>query len=227
MGKYVFAAMVPVLFLGCGQEQGDRAATPAQEARRERPEAKQNGAPAEPRSREETPRRQVSRPDLPAGSIVQVRLDQPLDSSGNKPGDRFAATLDAPVTAGGNTVLPRGTRFNGTVVAADSSGRLSGRGELTVRLDSFTLNGRTHRVETTTISKVTEGHGKRNAIIIGGGSAAGAAIGGIAGGGRGAAIGAGAGAAAGAAGAAATGKRVVRLPAETVLVFTVQQPVKL
>jgi hypothetical protein len=191
-------------------------------ATRERTDGATDGA-----ERVQSSSRQARGVDLPAGTLVYVRLDQALDSDENHEGDRFTATLDRPVVVNGATVLPAGTRFNGSVGSAESSGRLTGRASLTVRLDSFTLNGKTHRVNTTTISKVTEGHGKRNAVIIGGTTAAGAAIGGIAGGGKGAAIGAGAGAAAGAAGAAATGKLNVKLPAETLLVFTIQQAVNL
>jgi hypothetical protein len=53
----------------------------------------------------------------------------------------------------------------------------------------------------------------------------GAALGGIFGGGRGAAIGAGAGGGAGTAGAASTGNTQVRIPSETKLDFTLEQPV--
>ena len=53
----------------------------------------------------------------------------------------------------------------------------------------------------------------------------GAVLGAIAGGAKGALLGAGAGAAAGTAGAAASGRRHVRLPAETLLVFSLERPV--
>jgi outer membrane lipoprotein SlyB len=76
------------------------------------------------------------------------------------------------------------------------------------------------------VSRITGNHKKRDIGIIGGGAGVGAAIGAIAGGGKGAAIGAAAGAAAGTAGAAATGKMDVRIPAETVMVFTLQSPVR-
>ena len=55
---------------------------------------------------------------------------------------------------------------------------------------------------------------------------AGAAVGALAGGGTGALIGAGAGAAAGTAGAALSGKRNVQLPVESLLTFSLSQPVQ-
>jgi hypothetical protein len=71
------------------------------------------------------------------------------------------------------------------------------------------------------VSRKGKSHTKGNAEKIGGGTAAGALIGGLAGGGKGAAIGAAAGAGAGTGVAVATGKEEVRIPAESVLTFTI------
>ncbi len=163
--------------------------------------------------------------EIPADTVLQVRLDQGLDTSRDNSGEKFTATLETPVEIGGKAVLPKGTKFNGHVLTAQSSGRLRGRGYLTVTLDSFELDGVTHDIETTTHSWATDSHKKRNTALIGGGSAVGAIIGGIAGGGKGALIGAGAGAAAGTAGAAATGQKSVRVGAETPVGFKLKAPV--
>lgn len=165
--------------------------------------------------------------NIPAGAVLRVRLDQALDTDKNQTGDKFTATLVDPVVVDGRVAIPKGTRFDGSITTAESSGRLSGKAVLTVKLDSFELNGRKHNITSTTATRVTDGHGKRDIGIIGGTAAAGAAIGAIAGGGKGAAIGAGAGAAAGTGAAAATGKQEVKVPAETVMVFTLQKAVDL
>ena len=67
----------------------------------------------------------------------------------------------------------------------------------------------------------------RSGKVIGGTAAAGAIIGALAGGGKGAAIGAGAGAAAGGVAEVATKGQRVRIPSETRLKFTLDQPVVL
>ena len=97
------------------------------------------------------------------------------------------------------------------------SGRLHKPGALTLRLTS--IKGET--VYSSRVSRQGKSHTKSNATKIGGGAGAGALIGAVAGGGKGAAIGAGAGAAAGTGVAAATGKEEVRIPAESVLTFTI------
>jgi hypothetical protein len=92
-------------------------------------------------------------------------------------------------------------------------------------LDSFDLNGKTYRIDTTHVSRAGSAHKKRNIGFIAGGTGLGAALGAIAGGPKGALIGAGAGAAAGTAGAALTGKKNVRVPAESLLSFSLTAPV--
>ena len=183
------------------------------------PAAKSTPAAEEPRSRPEI--------DLPVGTALRVRLDHALDTEQHQAGDTFTATLAEPVMADGITIVPKGTLFKGHVTSAKASGRLKGRGYLAMTLDSFELNGETYEVDTSSQSRSTGSHKKRNITLIGGGSGVGAAIGAIAGGGRGAAIGAGAGAAAGTAGAALTGKKDVTVPAETLLRFTLKSPVRI
>ncbi len=165
--------------------------------------------------------------ELPAGSVLRVRLSQALDTARNRAGDRFEATLASPVSVQGNVVLPKDTLFHGHVTGSQPSGRLHHRGYMNLTLDSFLLNGQTYRITTSSKREVTGAHKKRNAVLIGGGSGLGALIGGLAGGGTGLLIGAASGAAAGTAGAAFTGKKNIHLPAETLLSFRLRTPVVL
>ncbi|HEX3744307.1 MAG TPA: hypothetical protein VHW09_10270 [Bryobacteraceae bacterium] len=156
---------------------------------------------------------------IPRGTFLRVRVDETLSTRRNFRGDRFTATLIRPVMIDGAAALPSGTRLSGHVVAAKASGRLKGRAELVLVLDSFVRDGHRYSITTTTAARVSKAHKKRNLLAIGGGVAGGAAIGAIAGGGVGAAVGAGAGAAAGTVGAAITGKKQVTIPAESVVGF--------
>ena len=180
-----------------------------------------------PATGEPAPAPPVERPvaTIPAGTRIRVRLGQSLDTRYSRPGERFVAYLAAPVAAGNRVVLPRGTAFRGHVVEARKSGRLKGRAYLGVTLDSFRLDGATYEISTAADLRSSRSHKRRNLAIIGGGSGVGAAIGAIAGGGVGALVGAGAGAAAGTTGAFVTGKKNVRLPAETPLSFTLHRSV--
>jgi hypothetical protein len=162
-----------------------------------------------------------------AGTVLEVTLDQSLSSKTSGPGDRFDASLAAPVIVGGKQVIPSGAKASGTVTAAESAGRMTGSASLKITLDSITANGQTYRIRTAAVEETSGGRGKRTAIGAGAGAAAGAIIGAITGGGKGAAIGAGAGAGAGTAGAALTGEREITLPAETRLSFKLTEPLSI
>jgi hypothetical protein len=78
---------------------------------------------------------------IPAGTLLTVTIDQTVSSKTNNNGDPFAASLAAPISVDGVTVLPTGTRAKGTVVQADSAGRVKGGALLALTLDSITVNG--------------------------------------------------------------------------------------
>ena len=161
---------------------------------------------------------------IPAGTLLTVTIDQTVSSKTNNNGDPFAASLAAPISVDGVTVLPTGTRAKGTVVQAESAGRVKGGAVLALTLDSLTVNGQPYSIQTSEFEETIKGRGKRTAIGAGGGAAFGLIVGGLAGGGKGAAIGALAGGGAGTAGTAFTGKRDITIPAETRLHFKLTAP---
>lgn len=161
---------------------------------------------------------------LPAGTEIDIVLDQSIASNQAKSGDEFDASLSAPIALNAKTIVPKGARVKGRVIEARESGRLKGTSLLRLELVSIEVEGKDFDIATNAISRSGGDHKTRNTVLIGGGTAAGAVIGGIAGGGKGAAIGAAAGAGAGTAGAAITGKKEITLPAETLLQFKLAQP---
>src|SRR6476661_3664968 len=161
---------------------------------------------------------------IPAGTSVQVRIDEKLSSETATVGQVFHGSLAAPVVANGRTLFPKGALVTGEVVNVERSGRLSTPGELHLSLRTIRTGGRTYPVSMQTIVIKGESHTKSNVTKIGGGSAVGALIGAIAGGGKGAAIGAGVGAAAGTGVAAGTGKKPAEVESEAVLTWVAANP---
>ena len=162
-----------------------------------------------------------------AGTPIRVTVDQSVSSKTSNPGDHFEASLAAPVIVDGKVVIPSGARARGTVIVAKSAGKFKGNPELSVTLDSITVNGQSYAVKTTSVTEAGKGRGKRTAIGAGGGAAVGALIGALAGHGKGAAIGAVAGAGAGTAGAAYTGERDITIAPETKLTFKLKEPLEI
>ena len=162
---------------------------------------------------------------IPSGTQLTIVLGDAIDTKTANDGDRFSATLGAPITVGGSIVLPVGTRASGTVVTSHSAGKFNGNAVLALTLDTLRLGGNPYSIQTSEFEDAGKGRGKRTAVGAGGGAAFGAIVGALAGGGKGAAIGALAGGGAGTAGAAFTGKKDIVLPAETRLHFRLTAPV--
>ena len=163
---------------------------------------------------------------VPAGTVLTVRLGETLSSKTSQAGETFTATVVTPIEAGGRTVIREGATATGTVVAARAAGKFKGASLLQIRLKSVTIGGRSHAIETSSMTRSEKGKGERSAALIGGGAGAGALIGALAGGGKGAAIGALVGGGAGTAGSALTGNADVTLPAESAVSFKLESALK-
>jgi len=161
------------------------------------------------------------------GTIITVRLIDSIDTTRNRPGDIFHASLDAPLVSGDQVVVPRGAEVIGRLVQVKSAGRISGRSEISLELTQITVAGKHYPLQTATMEEQGASRGKRSAAVIGGGAGLGALIGAVAGGGKGAAIGAGVGAATGTVAQGVTKGQQIRLPSETRLDFRLLEPLTL
>jgi hypothetical protein len=94
---------------------------------------------------------------IPGGTPLRVRIDEPISTRRNMPGDRFTATLTNPVVVDGQAVLPAGTRMAGRVMVSAPSGRFRGRARLVLVLDSFQRDGRRYRIDTTAAAHIRSG----------------------------------------------------------------------
>lgn len=164
---------------------------------------------------------------VPAETTIAVVLDETLSSKTSATGQNFSATVSAPIEIDGKIAVPKGARATGIIRDAKSAGRFKGGAVLSLELSSITVGSSSYDVKTSDHTLASKGKGKRSAVMIGGGGAAGALIGGLAGGGKGAAIGAAVGAGAGTGGAAFTGNREITLRAETPISFKLLQPLEI
>lgn len=165
--------------------------------------------------------------EIPAGTEIVVRMIDSIDSEVAQVGQDFRASLDEPVMLNGQVAIPRNADVVVKLVEDKQAGRISGRTELTLDVMSVMVNGRSVDVNTQAVTQSGASQTRRTGTMAGGGAALGAIIGAIAGGGKGAAIGAVSGAGAGTAAGAITKGSRVRIPSETRLTFTLQNPVKI
>ncbi len=149
---------------------------------------------------------------VPAGTRVGVVLQNGISTHNAKAGDSVYLQTSFPITQNNHVVIPVGSYLRGELLEAKRPGRIKGRGEFRMRLDTLILpNGYTVDLRAAPRSadsggketmdpegKVTGGGGKgKDAGTIAQTTAAGAGIGAIAGRAKGLGIGAGIGAAAG------------------------------
>jgi hypothetical protein len=160
------------------------------------------------------------------GTYITVRINQPISSDRNQPGDAFAASLARPVVVDGIVVAQTGQMVGGHVVEAQKAGRVTGTSRLKLQLTDLTLvDGQQLPIQSQMVTRSGPTSEGRDAGAIAGTTAVGAAVGAAADWGRGAAIGAGAGAAAGIIGVLLTrGAPTVVYP-ESVLTFRIEAPV--
>ena len=164
---------------------------------------------------------------VPAGTRILIRTVDAIDSSKQKTGFRFTATLETNLQAEDQVIAPRGTTVYGRLAQASSAGRMSGSSELTLELTDIVINGTAYPLLTSTYEVKGKGEGGKTAKKVVGGAGLGALIGGVAGGGKGAGIGAAAGAATGTAVAASKKGQQLQIPSESLLEFRLEQPVAL
>ena len=164
---------------------------------------------------------------VPAGTRILIRTVDPIDSSKQKTGYRFTATLETDLQTEDTVVAPRGTTVYGRLAQASSAGKMSGSSQLTLELTDIVIDGSATPLLTSTYTIKGKGEGKKTAGKVIGGAGLGALIGGIAGGGAGAAIGVLAGAAGGTAVAASKKGEQLQIPSESLLEFRLEQPVSL
>ena len=150
---------------------------------------------------------------LPSGTTLRLDLKSAVASDSSKVEDTVRAELRQPVVVDGQTVLPVGTELVGTVTDVERSGRVKGLARVAYRFSSLRHDSERYDIRTAAIAHEAQATKKKDAVKIGIGAGAGAAIGAILGGGDGAAKGAAIGGAGGTGAVLATrGEEVRRGP---------------
>ena len=162
--------------------------------------------------------------EVPAGTLVVVRLATEVSSKTATAGNRFQAFLDQDLAANGRLVAARGARVYGLVTAVNGGSKMKGQASVTVTLTDLQVGEQYLSIKAQPIT--VKGDSSSGAKKLVGGMALGAAIGAIADGGEGAAIGTAVGAGVGGAAAASGSVDAAVLPAQTPQAFTLTSPLQ-
>jgi hypothetical protein len=185
---------------------------------------------------------------LPAGTALDLKLNNTLSTRSSQPNDTFTATVSTPITGpNGQTLVPQGSMVEGRVASVEKAGSVSGTSRLQLEFNQLRLpDGQTYPLQAQ-LSNINEKSGVGNVITgkpsatseggveqsktrrtvgtAAAGGAVGALIGAIAGGGKGAGIGGLVGAGLGVVLSSQTGD--LDLPPGTPITITLSAPVQL
>jgi hypothetical protein len=162
--------------------------------------------------------------EVPAGTEMDVRLSNTLNSGTAKVEDRFEGTTLVDVVVNGRTAIPSGSVVRGVITAVEPGTRTNRTAKMTVSFDQVTVNGRSYPMRGT-VTQAIEGEGiKGEAGRTAAGAGVGAIIGGILGGFKGALAGILIG---GGGTIAATEGKEVDLPQGSVLRVRIDSPVEI
>jgi hypothetical protein len=177
---------------------------------------------------------------LPEGTVFRVSMLQAIEAYGTAPNTPFSGKVTQDIMRNGKVIVPAGSELHGRVVYATSANRIHGGSTIHLRADEFVLpDGTRYHVHAQVIDTQgsdtnVKGEGnivpssevKRNLAVLGAGAGGGAIVGAAIGGGVGAIVGSAIGA-----GAATTHwllvQRSANLPASSILIFSLTDPMLL
>ena len=104
----------------------------------------------------------ASATEIPQGTHVLLRLVNAINTRTARQGDRVYLRTASPIVVNGQFVVPVESYAEGVISRSVRSGRVKGRAELAIRIESFTLlSGKTIRVSPRLSSVDAEGTGQK------------------------------------------------------------------
>ena len=77
--------------------------------------------------------------EIPQGAHLLLRMENSISTRTAREGDYVYLRTASPIAAGGEIIVPVGSYVQGVVVQSKPSGRVKGRAQLAIRLDTLTL----------------------------------------------------------------------------------------
>jgi type IV secretion system protein VirB10 len=81
----------------------------------------------------------VSAAEIPQGAHVLLRMENSINTRTAQEGDYVYLRTASPIGGGGEIVVPVGSYVQGVITQAKRSGRVAGRAQLAIRLETLTL----------------------------------------------------------------------------------------
>jgi len=110
---------------------------------------------------------------------VRVQMIDGVDSSVNRAGEIFHASLAAPIVVDNQIVVPAGTDVYVKLTNAKSAGHLTGQSTLALELVRMEFQGKSYALASNDYTQTGSSRGKRTAETVGGGAVLGTLLGAV------------------------------------------------
>lgn len=161
---------------------------------------------------------------IPTGTSLPLTMTSTISSASAQVEAPVSARLTNAVVINGDTVIPAGSTFSGTVTDVERSGRVEGRAHVSFAFNQARISGEREDLKTNPLTFEASATKTKDAEKVGIGAVGGAVLGGILGGKKGAGKGAIAGGAAGTGVVLATRGEEVTVNEGTNVTATLAQP---
>ena len=118
---------------------------------------------------------------LPAGTRIDIRLQETISTEKTLPGDHFTASLRGPLIADVKYLAPSRCKIIGQLINVEEPGQVKGSAKLTMVLRKLVVAGKEYDLETEPITLAAHGTKKEEAAVIAGSRATEETIGAITG----------------------------------------------
>jgi hypothetical protein len=115
---------------------------------------------------------------IPAETVISVRMTEPIDVRESKPGQEYTASINEPVLANNQVVIPRGAAARVRLLHSKKAGHIRGRADVVVELVGVILHNKNYPIRSSIIEKKGAGIGSKmkNGAKDGAQGAAGVAV---------------------------------------------------
>ena len=94
-------------------------------------------------------------------TVISVRLTEPIDVKESHPGQEYTATINEPVLANNQVVIPRGTAARIRLLHSRKAGHIRGRAEVVVEVVGVILNNNNYPIQSSVMQKKGPGVGSK------------------------------------------------------------------
>jgi len=105
--------------------------------------------------------------EIPAGTLLAIRMNSAVSSANSQAGDSFDAVLDAPILIQGEVLAPRGAAVIGKIMMAKPSDAAGDPGYLRLTLTAISIHGKKLLLQTSSLFAKASWYGDQAVSLIG------------------------------------------------------------